>query len=156
LSQKTHTTFLKDFCVLNFFGRGEPLSQFHWLFFVYGSYAIWIRVSSILRRRFKNPTVSHWNRPKIASEASTRSRFGTASSRLGTNWADSFLVSKLSWIIYPTPCRDTYRQGLCCLLREYFSIVHDHGMNGVSVFWNRRVSWSHRTLSSVLEWLGLN
>jgi hypothetical protein len=47
----------------------------------------------------KIPTGSHPNWSKMACEASTRLRFWTALRHLGTHLAESFLMSKISWII---------------------------------------------------------
>jgi hypothetical protein len=147
-SQKTvANNLLDDFCDLNFFGRGEPL-HLHSLDCclpldrVYGS-----KFHSQLRDGSKFPQDPDEIGPKMECEISTRSRFWTALRHLGTHLAESVLISKISWII------SAYRQGFCYIFGGRFSIVQDHGMTGIHVFWNCHLSWSHRTFSySVLKY----
>jgi hypothetical protein len=110
LDPRRHTsTLLDDFCVLNFFGRGEPLCL-HFLdcSLVYGSY-IWIQVSTIGTKWLKNHTGSQRNWSKMACKVSTRARFWSTLRHLETHLAESILMSKISWIIYPTLSRNITR-----------------------------------------------
>jgi hypothetical protein len=137
LSQKTDLAWSLTSVFWTSLTQQTTVSPFLRMFF-----GLWITcVDTRFIHSYETVKKSHRIPPKwLMKQALDHASDSTGVSHL----AESFLMSKISWIIQPTLSWDIIRVS-ALYFSGYSSIVQDHGMNGIHVFWNCHLSWSPGT-----------
>ena len=106
-SQKIEVrTFPVDFCTRNFLGRGDPLCR-HSIDCCFDSGSYWYNeVLSIVMNRDRKAFGSRRKNLKSFSYYWCHWHFSFAFRHFGIHFAESFCMSKSSWMMDPTPSRE--------------------------------------------------